>query len=178
MTAAYMALSITYSLWLKKRRWIDVLTLAALFVMRVLTGAVAAGVAVPGPLLGFVFAFVLALAVVKRLTALARGAGGAHLPGRGYAPPDLRVLRRLAYLAAGLAVCLFVVNALGASSVAAYDRPAVLALAVLPLALWLYRVIRLAAAGREDYDLVVFVTHDLRGLSLLALAALLVVLAV
>lgn len=69
LTLLYMAGSLGYSLWLKKRRWLDVLALADLFLLRVLTGAVAAGVVLPPILFLFGFAIFFVLACAKRITA-------------------------------------------------------------------------------------------------------------
>src|SRR5690606_15969159 len=49
----YMALSLAYSLRLKRLRWIDIATLAALYTLRVIAGAAAGGMEVTGYLLVF-----------------------------------------------------------------------------------------------------------------------------
>ena len=177
LTLLYMVLSLTYSLWLKKRRWIDVASLAVMFLMRVLTGAAAAQIAVPGLVLGFVFTVFLTLACVKRMTALAREVNGGHLPGRGYTLADLKGLERMAAAGIAASAALFLAYAFSGHSAALYDSQLLLAVAVLPLAAWLTRIVRLSEQGRENYDPVRFVTHDRTGLLIAALGAGLVLLA-
>lgn len=178
LTLFYMVLNLSYSLWLKKRRWIDLASLAVMFLLRVLTGAAAAQIAVPGLVLGLVFAVFFTLACVKRMTALARATDGGQLPGRGYSRADFKRLEWVA--AAGIAVsaALFLVYAFSGHSAALYESQLLLAVAVLPLAAWLFRVVRLSEQGRENYDPVRFVTHDRTGLLIAALGAGLVLLAV
>lgn len=173
----YMSGSLVYSLWLKKRRWLDLAALAGLFLLRVLTGAVAAQVAVSGWLLGFVLAVFFTLACAKRLTELARARRRGHLPGRGYGPRDAASLERAAYLGAGLSAGFFAFYALSAPVSALYASPWGLALATLPVAFWLARVVRLSSRGSEGYDPVVFVFQDRAGLAIAAAGLAIVLLA-
>lgn len=178
LTLAYMASSLGYSLWLKKRRWLDVLALATLFSLRVLTGAVVAQVAVPGILMGLVFFTFLALACVKRMTALTRLTTRDHLPGRGYAAGDLRAFRWVSRGSIVLAVLAVWVYAASGTAAALYDHPAVLALAALPFGFWLYRTVLMSEKGQEDYDPIVFVFKDRIGLAMVASAFTITVLAI
>ena len=178
LTLLYMVTSLSYSLWLKKRRWIDLASLAAMFLLRVLTGAAAAQVAMPGPILGFVFAVFFTLACVKRMTALARAESRGKLPGRGYGPADFRALEWIAAAGIATSATLFLLYAFSGHSAGRYDSQMLLAGAVLPLAAWLIRVVRLSELGRENYDPIQFVAHDRTGLLIAALGAGMVLLAV
>ncbi|MFV0513168.1 MAG: UbiA family prenyltransferase [Jhaorihella sp.] len=173
----YMTGSLVYSLWLKKRRWLDLAALAGLFLLRVLTGAVAAQVPVSAWLLGFVVAVFFTLACAKRLTELARARRRGHLPGRSYGPGDAANLERAAYLGAGLSAGLFVFYSLSPSAATLYASPRGLALATVPVALWLVRVVRLSSLGSENYDPVVFVFQDRAGLAIAAAGLAIVLLA-
>lgn len=177
LTLTYMAGSLSYSLWLKKRRWLDLLALTGLFLLRLLTGAVAAGVIVTPHLLALGFVVFFTLACVKRLTALSRMPTRAHLPGRGYAPGDLIPLERAAYTGVGLSGAAFLVYVMDANAAGLYSAPLVAAMAVIPAVLWLFRMVRLSIAGREDYDPVRFLLHDRAGLALVAAGAGLLLLA-
>ncbi|MGD9864240.1 MAG: UbiA family prenyltransferase [Pseudodonghicola sp.] len=178
MTLLYMASSLTYSLWLKKRRWIDVASLALMFLLRVLTGAAAAQIALPGWLLVFVFAVFFTLACVKRMTALARSFKSGKLPRRGYSGADFKTLEWVAGLGIGASTVSFLAYAFSAHSAALYGSQWLLAGAALPLTVWLARVVRLSELGRENYDPIVFVTHDRIGMLIAALGVVLVLLAV
>ncbi|NNK78560.1 MAG: UbiA family prenyltransferase, partial [Litoreibacter sp.] len=70
MTAGYIVAGLLYSLLWKRARWVDLLALASLYLMRVITGAFAAKIPLSPWLVGIVFAVFLALAMVKRLTGL------------------------------------------------------------------------------------------------------------
>lgn len=174
MIVLYMTLNLAYSLSLKRKRWTDILLLATFFLIRFVTGAIAADVSVPPLFLGFVFAVFLSLACVKRLTALARSRSKTHLPGRGYRPEDARPLQIVAYASALVAIVFFLVATLQASAAPFVATPEMMSLSMLPFGIWLVRIIRLSFLGREDYDPVVFVTHDRIGLILLGLSILLV----
>lgn len=178
LTMLYMAGSLGYSLWLKKRRWLDVLALAGLFLLRVLTGAVAAGVGLPPILMVFGFAVFFVLACAKRITALSRLPVTGHLPGRGYVPADLARLGHAAHAAIGVVAVLYLGYGLGPSSAGFYDNQLLFALAVLPLIYWLWRMVRLAAQGREDFDPVRFVLRDRQGLLIALLGIVMIALAV
>lgn len=178
LTLLYMAGSLTYSLSLKKRRWLDVLTLALLFILRVFVGAVAAGVEIPLSLVAFGFMVFIALACAKRLTALSRLATEGSLPGRGYSPANLLTLKSIAYGAIAVAAGLFLVYAFGPRATELYDNQALLALAVIPLIFWLVRIVQLGIDGREDYDTVAFVLHDGVGWGILFAGLVLIYLSV
>lgn len=178
MTLAYIVATLVYSLWLKHLRWLDIVTLAVLFLMRVLTGAVAAQTDISGWLIGVVFAVFLSLAVAKRFSALTRAFRGRHLPGRGYDHNDLGPLRFVAYtsiLAAGVQMLVYVASD---EVRGLYDSTAVLAFLVVPVVLWLVRMIRLSELGREDYDPVVFVTRDRASLLLAGFGIAIILLAI
>lgn len=178
LTLVYMLGSLTYSLWLKKWRWVDVLVLASLFLLRLVTGMAAAMAALPATLLAFGFVVFFVLACVKRLTALSRMPKPGHLPGRGYSRSDLGSLQRAAYAGIPGAALLFLAYAHGPYAALLYGAPTVVALAVLPIVAWLFRVVRLSSLGKEDYDPVRFVLHDKTGFAIALSALALIVLAV
>lgn len=178
LTFTYMFFSLVYSLWLKKLKWVDLLTLASLFLMRVLTGAVAGEVSVSGWLLAFLFLAFFSLACVKRMTALARAFKGGKLPGRGYGHKDFPRLQKAAFMAVGVASTFFGFYTFSAEAARLYGTPWLLFLALGAMVIWLVRVIRLSEKGKEDYDPVVFVTKDKLGLAIAALSIGLIFLAV
>ena len=60
---------------------------------------------------------------------------------------------------------------------ALYASPWGLAMATLPVAFWLARVVRLSSRGSEGYDPVVFVFQDRAGLAIAAAGLAIVLLA-
>lgn len=177
LTLLYMVSSLCYSLWLKRLRVFDVLALAFLFMLRIITGASAADIAVPPSLLALSFVALLALACVKRVTALKRLHFEGHLPGRSYAASDQFWLERMAYAMVPTAGTLFLIYAFEPQADLLYASKALLILAGIPLLGWLYRFIHLSTQGRTDFDPLRFVLHDRTGLALLSAGAFLVILA-
>lgn len=96
----YVVVTLTYSLWLKRKVILDALALGSLFTLRLVAGMVTVA-AVPSPWL-FVFSMFIftSLAFAKRHTEIARviDKGGFWINGRGYRASDLPLV-----LAAGVA---------------------------------------------------------------------------
>ncbi len=163
----YMALSLAYSLKLKRRRWLDIGILATLYTMRVIAGAVAAQIAVSTYLLAFIFPAFVTLGCVKRLTEVARAETDARLPGRAYARPDRQLILRIAGASGVLTVAIFLAYSFTAQGVRLYPTRWLLWVAAIPLALWMIRMVRLGYLGRQNYDPIVFAMRDKMGLGLL-----------
>lgn len=178
LIVVYFTISFTYSLKLKSLRWVDLFVLATLYTLRVLTGAVAAGLEVSIWLSTFVFAAFISLASVKRLTGLARALNDGRLPGRGYSRADVIVLRNISILAALAAVAIFLGYTFSLPAQALYTNLTVLRLATIPVVIWMLRMIWLSELGKEDYDPIVFVSHDGFGLAIIAAGFAMVLIAV
>ena len=66
--AGYFCLSLSYSLYLKRKLMVDVVALAALYGIRVLAGSAVTGIVLSQWLVGFCFFIFLSLALMKRTT--------------------------------------------------------------------------------------------------------------
>jgi len=163
----YMGLSLAYSLKLKRMRWVDIATLAGLYTLRVVAGAVAVDVAVSGYLLAFIFPAFLTLGCVKRLTELTLATSDARLPGRGYGRTDRGDLLNVAGLGVAAALLIFFLYSFTDHALALYPTQWLLWVALIPLGLWLIRMVWLGYAGRQDYDPIVFAMRDKQGLGLI-----------
>jgi len=162
LVAVYVVVTAAYSLHLKRQVFLDVVTLASLYVIRVLVGAAAIGV-VPSPwFLAFSMFLFLMLALVKRHKELAGllAAAQERAGGRNYAVGDLPVLAALG-AASGFAAVLVLALYLNSPEVdARYRDPALLWL-LCPLATyWVGRILILANRGEVDDDPVVFALRD------------------
>ena len=166
VTMLYMALSTIYSLKLKKIRWLDIGTLASLFTLRVLAGAVAAQVFASMWLVAFVFPTFLALGGVKRLTELTLAQSDGRMPGRGYTPADRGSLLNTVLVATGASLAVFYTYTFSDSGRELYHDLAMLRLAGVPFAIWLARMIYLGWHGEQDYDPLVFAMKDIKGIAL------------
>ncbi len=171
----YLAATLAYSLWLKRKTFIDVIVLALLYAIRVLIGAAAVAVA-PSPwLLAFSLFIFLAIAIAKRQTELASAEGA---DGRAYHAGDGPAM---AALGAGSGFATVVVLTLYIQSPevsARYPQHELLWLVCPLLVHWLGRLTLLAGRGAVHDDPVVFAMRDrtswLTGLAIVAavLAAL------
>ncbi|KPU83754.1 UbiA prenyltransferase [Marinosulfonomonas sp. PRT-SC04] len=167
VVVVYMILSLAYSLRLKRMRWVDIATLASLYTLRVVAGAAASGVVASGFMLVFIFPVFIALGCVKRLTELTLATSDARLPGRGYGRPDRDDLLNVAGLGAVGALLVFFLYSFSEQATALYPTRWLLWAALLPLAWWLIRMVRLGYLGKQDYDPIVFAMTDKRGIGIL-----------
>jgi len=169
VVALYMVTSLAYSLRLKRMRWVDVATLAALYTLRVVAGAAAGQVDASVYMLIFIFPVFLTLGCVKRLAELAHASTDERLPGRGYGRLDRGDLLNVAGLGVFGALLIFFRYSLSDQGRALYPETWLLWLALLPMAAWLVRMVLVGWRGQMDYDPIVFALRDKLGLGLLML---------
>jgi 4-hydroxybenzoate polyprenyltransferase len=163
--AAYWAATLAYSLWLKRHAPVDVLVLAGLYTLRIVSGTLATGVPSSSWLLTLSMFLFLSLAFVKRTTELLRlrekgGARPAAAAGRGYSADDQELVTGMG-MASGLVAVLVLALYLSSADVARlYAHHARLWL-LCPLALyWVNRVWLLARRGLVHDDPVAFTLKD------------------
>ncbi|MBW2295508.1 MAG: UbiA family prenyltransferase, partial [Deltaproteobacteria bacterium] len=162
MLAIYAALTISYSLYLKEKLFVDVLVLAGLFTHRVLSGAVAADVRLSPWLLAFSLFFFLSLALLKRYAELlASEDNGSEINARrAYQVMDIGLVENMGLAAGYLAVlvlCLFV----SSDDVSRlYPNPDVLWLVMPPFLYWISRMWFLARRKILLDDPVLFAATD------------------
>jgi 4-hydroxybenzoate polyprenyltransferase len=159
---------------------VDVLTLAGLYTLRILTGGVAVGVRVSAWLLAFSMFLFLSLAFAKRyteLSGLAPEAGG-RARGRGYTAIDLELVRSVGPTSGYIAALLIVLYINLSPDVARhYPDPTVLYL-IFPIVLyWITRIWFLAQRRQLADDPVVFALRDRHSLLAGALIVVLFVVA-
>lgn len=176
---AYLALTLAYSLRLKRIPLLDVTVLGVLYSLRLLIGAAGAGTTASVWLLTFALFFFVSLSLAKRHSEIeaAQDAGQKTLPGRGYLVDDGPVTLALgisAAVASVLIVVLYLTDEAFPSGV--YRTPSFLWAVPLLLHLWVARIWLLAHRGQMDDDPVAFAVRDktslivagLLGLALLA----------
>lgn len=160
---AYYALTLAYSLWLKRVVMLDVVTLALLYTVRVVAGAAAIAVPLTFWILAFCMFIFLSLAFVKRYTELyeakERGHTGAA-PGRGYVAQDFELLASLGGAAGYLSVLVLALYINDGASVLLYAHPKWMWMACPLLLFWLSRVWLLAHRGQMNDDPIVFALRD------------------
>jgi 4-hydroxybenzoate polyprenyltransferase len=159
----YFVLTVAYSLQLKQLAVVDVLTLAALYTLRIIAGAAAIDVAVSFWLLLFSMFIFLSLALIKRYSELkvARNAGktGA-LRGRGYEPDDLELVSSLGGSSGFIAVLVLALYIQDGQAAHLYATPQVIWLACPVMLFWISRAWLIAHRGRMHDDPIVFALKD------------------
>jgi len=160
--AGYLALTTSYSFWLKRKMLIDVVVLALLYTVRVVGGAVAIGVELSPWLLAFSMFIFTALALMKRYIELAArlDANLADPSNRNYRIGDLDVVMALAAAAGFNAVTVLALYISSDKVGELYSRPHVL-WAVCPLLMyWIGRALMMAHRRLVDDDPIVFAIKD------------------
>lgn len=168
----YLALTLAYSLWLKRKLIVDTLVLAGLYTLRIIAGSVALEIAVSPWLLGFSLFLFLALAIVKRYTELRGLVGLSKLatPGRSYLVDDLPILGALGAASSFSAVLIFTLYINSPTVMGLYASPVLLWLVCPLLVYWLTRILMLAHRGHMHDDPVVFAMQDKTSLLTIGLA--------
>ncbi|WP_380057099.1 UbiA family prenyltransferase [Falsihalocynthiibacter sp. SS001] len=163
----YMFISLVYSIKLKRMRWIDIAILATLYTLRVIAGAAASDVRVSVYMLVFIFPIFITLGCVKRLTELYPAVDNSRLPGRAYSREDRQALLRLGGVGIFGALLLFFLYSLTDHAASLYPSQGLLWFALLPIAAWLIRMLKLGYRGKQDHDPIVFALKDKHGLGIL-----------
>ncbi len=159
---AYFGLTTAYSFVLKRMMVVDVVTLAGLYSIRVIGGAVAINVMISEWLLAFCMMIFMSLALIKRYVELA-ARRDANLPdptSRDYKNSDLDVVAALAAAAGFNAVTIFALYISSPTVKQLYSHPQILWLVSPLLLFWIARAIMLASRRQMDDDPVVFAIKD------------------
>ena len=101
----------------------------------------------------------------NRINSLATG--DERLPGRGYGRPDREDLLNVSILGMVGALLMFLSYSLSEQGLTLYPDRWLLWVALVPIAWWLFRMVRLGWYGKQDYDPIVFALRDKRGVGLL-----------
>jgi 4-hydroxybenzoate polyprenyltransferase/phosphoserine phosphatase len=159
--AAYLALTLSYSLLLKRYAIADLAALASLYTLRIIAGAYAIAVPASHWLLSFSCLMFFGLAVLKRCTELEQlhSAGGEALRGRGYRAQDLRALWPIG-IASGFASIVVFQLFVATELLTGGERPSLVWIPSLLLIYWLVRVWLKTSRGEMHDDPVVFAVRD------------------
>ena len=158
----YLSLTAAYSFCLKRIMLADVVTLAILYTLRVIGGAVAIDVVMSEWLFAFSLFIFMSLALVKRYIELAGQLHQNHpsLMHRDYQANDQTIVAVLAAAAGFNAVVVFTLYISSEAVRALYARPQVLWIACPILIYWVARILMLAHRRMIDDDPVIFALKD------------------
>jgi 4-hydroxybenzoate polyprenyltransferase len=169
---AYLVTTIAYSLALKRKMLVDVVTLAGLYSLRIGAGAVAAGVVLSEWLMIFSLFVFTALALIKRFSELSmrQGAGLADPSNRDYRITDLHIIAAMAAASAMNAVTVFALYVSSSAVTPLYSRPWMLWLLAPLLLYWFGRALMIAHRREMPDDPILYAFRD--GASRLTVAAM------
>ena len=166
----YCAITLSYSLHLKRVPVLDVTVLASLFTLRLLLGAVAADVRLSSWLIVFSMFLFTSLALAKRATEIGRKTASSDAPGtphdiatigRGYVTADVILVTALGIATAVAAVQVMVLYLIqDAFEDALYRYPQLLWAVPVLIGLWLGRIWLLSGRELLDDDPVIFAVTD------------------
>jgi 4-hydroxybenzoate polyprenyltransferase/phosphoserine phosphatase len=176
---SYFALTLTYSLYLKRVVLLDVIVLAGLYTMRIMAGAAAIAIWPSHWLLAFSTFFFFSLALVKRYSELVimRKIDGDRAKARGYELDDGELLAAMGVASGFLAVLVLALYINSDKAQALYGRYQLIWFLCPLLLYWISRVWLIAHRGKMPDDPMVFAMNDRTSRILILLMSALVVLA-
>ncbi len=176
IVAMYLVVTTAYSFVLKRMVLVDVFTLAGLYLVRLLAGAVLADVPLSGWFVAFFVFFFTSMALVKRIVELNdSGLGhGEFLSGRGYRTADTPVLLAFGVACAAAAALVYCLYVTGDAVTLLYGRPEILWCGFPVLLYWMSRIWLLAMRGDVHEDPILFAVHDRASYTCVALLAAIV----
>lgn len=162
--ACYIAVTLTYSMRLKRIIALDVIALSGLYTLRLIAGGAAVYVPISFWLLAFSMFLFLSLALVKRYCEISSVLMNetTSIGGRGYRVEDLQILAQLGTSSGLLAVLVLALYINSEQVLLLYSLPQAIWLLCPAMLYWISRIWILAARGEIDDDPVMFAARDRR----------------
>ena len=176
---SYLALTITYSMYLKTKLMIDVVSLGGLFTLRVIGGAAAIETEMSFYLLCFSIFLFSSLGMVKRFAELhnLQSRNMLSARGRGYFVEDMAPVRTIGISLGYMSVFIMGLYINSPLITQYYSNPKVIWFLFPLLTYWLGRLWILANRGQVNEDPLIFAVKDRTSLLVAALAAVILLLA-
>lgn len=159
---SYALTNIIYSIYAKKVMVLDIIILSSFYTLRIIAGAIAAGVVVSPWLIEFSIFFFFSLAAVKRFSELLnlKEQNQTSAKRRGYLVTDLDLVRNFGVISGYISVLIIAFYVHSDAVVLLYKRPEIL-WAISPCLLyWISRIWLLAHRGLMNDDPIVFTGKD------------------
>lgn len=176
----YWLMTLAYSAKIKKIEVLDVSTLAALYTIRIIAGAVAISVTLSFWLLAFSMFLFFSLAALKRVIELAAAdtPDKGLLRGRGYRTSDVPILRGIGVASGFVSLLVLALYINSPESIELYRHPMLLWLLCPVLLYWVSRIWLLADRGEVHHDPVVFAATDSTSWATAAIASIIILAAI
>lgn len=184
--SGYFALTLTYSLWLKRHAIIDVLTLSNLFLIRVVAGAAIVSEPLSPWLVCLVLSLFLSLSLVKRYAEISKNKPAQDpvmsasltpaplIPGRGYSYKDGNLVLSFGVMTLAMTLISFMLYSVIATEPALQSWQALYAVGLV-LTFWMMRIWLLAYRGQMNEDPVLFAIKDPISIALGLLVSIVVI---
>lgn len=158
----YFVLTTLYSVYLKRIALVDIITLTALYNLRILGGGAAAGIVLSYWLVGFTLFLFLALAIMKRVNEVQDlgAAGNEATAGRGYIKGDERLLLPLGVGCSVAAAVVLGLYTTGDALAELYSHTVALLLVVPLMLLWQCHLWLATIRGHMHDDPLVYAVRD------------------
>lgn len=158
----YYAVTLAYSLSLKRRAIIDICALAGLYTLRVIAGGAATGISLSIWLLAFSIFLFFSLASVKRQAELVLNSekAGQKIVGRGYQTEDREIISMMAMSSGYISVLVLALYLNSDAVQQLYAQPFYLWGTCCVLLYWVSRNVLLAHRGHMHDDPVIFAIKD------------------
>jgi 4-hydroxybenzoate polyprenyltransferase len=171
---AYYAITLAYSMYLKRRVMVDVVVLASLYTTRIVAGSAAIDARLTFWLLAFSMFIFLSLALVKRYAELhaLKEQGLVKTRGRGYVADDLSLISSLGAASGYLSVLVLALYIQDKETTNLYRHPQFIWLACPLLLYWVSRAWLIAHRGSMHDDPIVFAAKDRGSWLVIALCAI------
>jgi 4-hydroxybenzoate polyprenyltransferase len=167
----YLALTFTYSLYIKSEVLLDVIVLASFYTLRIIAGAAAIAIRPSGWLLAFSLFLFLSLALVKRYGELVvmRSVDGDQARARSYELSDAELLASMGTVSGFMAVVMLALYMTSGAAKILYGRHEVMWLVCPLLLYWVGHLWLVAHRGKMRHDPIVFALRDRTSCVLIAL---------
>ncbi len=158
----YIVITLFYSLYLKQKVLIDVISLAALYTLRIIAGGFAVNVELSFWLLSFSMFIFLSLALIKRYIELKEtfALGNQESIGRGYLSSDTKLLMSLGTASGYIAILVLALYINSEEVTLIYSEPRVLWMLCPLLLYWISRMWMQAERNNIQEDPVIFAIKD------------------
>jgi 4-hydroxybenzoate polyprenyltransferase len=158
----YYIITTLYSFKLKKLPLVDVLTLASLYTIRIISGGKAADIEISPWLLAFSMFIFMSLAFLKRYTELLVmiSQNKEKASGRGYQTGDSNLIMAFGAASGMMSVLVFALYTNSAQVKALYTNTELLLLINVFLVYWITRIWLMAHRGKMTDDPIVFTGKD------------------
>ncbi len=159
---SYFIISNLYTFFLKRYVYIDLLILATLYTLRIISGGLITDISVSIWLLSFSIFFFISLASVKRQIELLnyKKLNKKEISGRGYTLKDESVINNISILSGCVSILVLIFYINSPQVLKLYSSPLIMWGICVIMLFWISRIIIIAKKGKIKDDPIVYAIND------------------